>query len=387
VSSRPAAILCLLLFATLPGCQEPRVRAHADAGSPAPPPPPARLDSRRASRFARLALGCLGREYPNKPGAVYERDAQLRPPREVTPVFHGCFDWHSAVHGHWTLVRLLKTAPSLPEAPAIRALLRRQLTPERLAVELAYLKEDRNRTFERPYGWAWLLRLAVELERWQDPEGRVWARAIRPLAAHLVLRASAYLPRLSAPVRDGTHASTAFAMVQMLDYARGVGETRFARLLEARARELYGRDVACPTHFEPSGEDFISPCLVEADLMRRVLAPSELRRWLDRFLPSPGSRRFAPLAAPTPVRDPTDPKIGHLIGLAFQRAWSLRGIADALPANDRRRGPYLRIAALHTDAALGLIERSGYGGEHWLASFATYLLSAAGPTVGTPVTR
>lgn len=366
-----------LLVVVASGCRDSAPRAAAPVETEPERP---RLEARRASRLAALALGCLEREYPNKPGVVYERDEELRPPREATPVFFGCFDWHSAVHGHWTLVRLLKTAPTIPEAASLRALLRRHFTEARLAAELAHLRAERNRTWERPYGWAWLLRLSVELERWQDPEGRVWARALRPLAALLVERTRAYLPRLSAPVRDGTHASTAFAMVHMLDYARGVGDRDFAALLERRARELYGRDRDCPTHLEPSGEDFISPCLAEADLMRRVLAPAELRRWLGGFLPAPGSRRFAPLATPTPVKDPEDPKIGHLIGLGLQRASSLHGIADALPAGDRRRAVYRRIAARHSDEALALIERSGYGGAHWLASFATYLLTRAGPT-------
>ncbi len=374
------ACLALLLLAT--GCPDGAAPRRA-ARAPAEPARP-QLDAKRASRFAALALACLEREYPNKPGTVYERDEELRPPREATPVFFGCFDWHSAVHGHWTLVRLLKTAPAIPEAPALRALLRRHLTEERLAGELAHLRAERNRTWERPYGWAWLLRLSVELERWQDPEGRVFARRLRPLAALVVARASAYLPRLSVPVRDGTHASTAFALTHLLDYARGVGDATFAALLERRARELYGRDRDCPTHLEPSGEDFISPCLAEADLMRRVLAPRELRRWLGRFLPAPGSARFAPVATPTPVKDPEDPKLGHLIGLGLQRAASLHGIADALPAGDRRRAAYRRIAGRHADASLALIERSGYGGEHWLATFATYLLTNAGPTVTTP---
>ena len=361
----------LLLLCAIAAC------ACARRG-PTPAAPAYRLDAARAASFAALSLECVDREYPNKPGNVIESDEQVKPPRALTPAFHGCFDWHSAVHGHWALVRLLRTQPDLPNAAAVRAAVGRHLTPERVAGEVAYLGAGRNRTFERPYGYGWLLRLAAELHGFDDPDARAWDAALRPLATFVAGRMRDYLGRLSAPVREGTHSSTAFALVHTLDYARAVGDRELAAAVAARARDFYGRDVDCPTHFEPSGEDFISPCLVEADLMRRVLPGPEFVRWLDRFLPAPASPRFRTVAEPAEVRDPTDYRIGHLIGLHLQRAASFEGIAGALPAGDARVAAYRAMAARHRDAALAKMAEAGYGGAHWLASFAIYLLTGVG---------
>jgi hypothetical protein len=340
--------------------------------------PPVLLDAPGAGQLASLSLQCVDQEYPNKPGNVLEGDHHALPPRALTPVFFGCFDWHSAVHGHWTLVRLLRTFPALPEAPRIRAALDRRLTPAGVASEVAYFQAERNRTFERPYGWGWLLRLSLELRSWADPDARRWAAALEPLSAFIARELQVYLTRLSAPVREGTHSSTAFALVHALDYTRGVGDATLARLLEQRARDFYGKDQDCPTHFEPSGEDFLSPCLVEADLMRRVLAQRDFVAWLDRFLPPVDAPRFKPLLAPIAVRDPKDYRIGHLIGLAFQRASSFEGLATALPSSDPRAPEFRRLASLHARAALASMKQSGYGGTHWLASFAVFFLTRAG---------
>jgi rhodanese-related sulfurtransferase len=349
---------------------------------PAPAAPTFHLDAARAAAFAALSLECVDREYPNKPGNVIENDEQVKPPRELTPAFHGCFDWHSAVHGHWALVRLLRTRPDLPNAAAVRAAVGRHLTPERIAGEVAYLAAERNRTFERPYGYGWLLRLAAEVRAFADADARTWDAALEPLAALVAERMRDYLGRLSVPVREGTHSSTAFALVHTLDYARVVGDGALEAAVTTRARDFYGRDVDCPTHFEPSGEDFISPCLVEADLMRRVLPAPEFVRWLDRFLPAPGSARFRPVAEPAEIRDPKDYRIGHLIGLHLQRAASFEGLAGALPAGDARVAPYRAMAARHRDAALAQMTEAGYGGAHWLASFAIYLLTGVGQSGG-----
>ncbi|MBI5478000.1 MAG: DUF2891 domain-containing protein [Deltaproteobacteria bacterium] len=353
----------------LSGCRRP---------DPAPAVPAYRLDAARAAGFAVLSLECVDREYPNKPGNVIENDEQVKPPRALTPAFHGCFDWHSAVHGHCALVRLLLTRPDQPNAAAVRAALGRHLTPARIAGEVAYLGAERNRTFERPYGYGWLLRLAAEVRGFDDPDARAWDAALKPLATLVAERMRDYLGRLSVPVREGTHSSTAFALVHALDYARAVGDRDFATAITARARDFYARDVDCPTHFEPSGEDFVSPCLVEADLMRRVLPAPEFVRWLDRFLPAPGSPRFRTVAEPAEVRDPKDYRIGHLIGLHLQRAASFEGIAGALPAGDARVAAYRALAARHRDAALAKMTEAGYGGAHWLASFAIYLLTGVG---------
>ncbi len=325
-----------------------------------------------------LSLRCVDRPFPNKPSWVIGSKDDLVPPKARTPAFYGCFDWHSAVHGHWAMVRVLRRFPSGPDASALHDKLDAHLTQAHLQAELTFFRRKENRTFERPYGWGWLLRLAAELHDWGHPDGARWSKNLEPLAQFLAGRIADYLPRLSVPVRAGTHSNTAFAMVHALDYARTVGDTALEKLLVQRARTLYLQDRACPTDYEPSGEDFISPCLVEADLMRRVLPRTEFVRWLDDFLPALDGERFRPMLTPVEVKDPKDPKIGHLIGLALQRAWSMQGIAASLPQGDPRRDVFGRLARLHRHEALEQMFDSGYGGEHWLASFAIYLLTDVG---------
>lgn len=333
------------------------------------------LDAPQASRFAALSLACAEKEYPNKPDHIVTGDTELRPPRENTPAFFGCFDWHSAVHGHWALARVLKLYPQLPEAAQIRSILSRHLTADRMHQELAFFQRESNAIYERPYGWGWLLRLAAELHRM--PDASAWDQAVTPLAAHLARRFIDYLQKLTVPVRAGTHANTAFSLVHALDYARVVGDTALAATIEQRARDFYAQDKQCPTAYEPSGEDFISPCLAEMDLMRRVLSPEAFVTWLTDFLPPLPSSAFAPLSRPTEVKDLKDPRIGHLIGLALQRAWCFEGAAAILPPSDGRREAFLRIARLHTQRAEEQMFDSGYGGAHWLASFAIYLLTSS----------
>jgi hypothetical protein len=343
--------------------------------TPATPPS---LSPARVSELVGLSLACVEKEFPNKPSHIYCDAAEVLRPSVATPVFFGCFDWHSAVHGHWTMVRVLKFFPGLPEEPEIRAILARRLQPELVGREALFFAEERSATFERPYGLAWLLRLSAELRTFEDEQAQEWARALRPLEEMTVRRIEEYLPRLSVPVRSGTHSSTAFAMAHALDYARAVGDKSFEALLVERARAFFLADRDCPTAYEPSGEDFVSPCLAEADVMRRVLAPEEFRTWLDGFLPPIDSARFAPLRTPTEVLDREDPRIGHLIGLSFQRAWSFRGIAAALPESDPKRARLLQMAADHESDALAQMFDSGYGGAHWLASFAIFALTGAG---------
>ena len=359
------------------------VLALVTACKPSQPPgipdkPELILDTRQAAKFAALSIACVDREYPNKPGNVVDSDQTVKPPRELTPAFYGCFDWHSAVHGHWALVRLLKTFPDLPEAAAIRKKLDANLTKARMEQELSYLREKRNTTFERPYGWGWLLRLAAELETFDDPDAKRWLAALKPVADHLARRSIDYFNTLSVPIRAGTHHNTAFAMAHMLDYSRAAGDREQAGAIEKRARDFYQKDRDCPTGYEPSGEDFISPCLAEADLMRRVLDKKAFGAWLDGFLPPLGSARFGPLLAPAEIRDLKDPKIGHLIGLSLQRAWCYRGIARGLPQKDPRRPVFSKLARLHRHTAVQQMFDSGYGGEHWLSSFAVYLLTGVG---------
>jgi hypothetical protein len=316
-----------------------------------------------AERFARLALDCVHREYPNKIAHAMNSDRDARPPRELTPAFYGCYDWHSSVHGHWLLARLARKYPAASFAAPARAALNRSLTPANIAREAEYLSAPGRESFERPYGLAWLLQLAAELRQWQDPDAERWSRAMGPLELAAVSRVQSWLPKLSHPVRSGEHSQTAFALGLMLDYARVAGNAEFARLLEARIRAYYQHDRNCPVAFEPSGEDFLSPCLAEADAVRRVLPRGEFALWFNGFMPKVTLR-------PEKVTDPTDGKLAHLDGLNLSRAWMLERIAEALGREDLKR-----LAAEHREAGLRAVTGEHYAGGHWLGSFAVYLVT------------
>jgi hypothetical protein len=338
------------------------------------------LDTATAERFAKLALACAGREYPNKPEHVLESAADAKTPKELHPAFFGCYDWHSSVHGHWLLARLLKTRPDLPSAPAIRARLSAALSAEAIAGETAYVNAKSNRGFERPYGWAWTLRLANELSHWDDPDAKTWSANLAPLEKAVVARFLDYLPKLTRPVRTGVHPNTAFALAEALDYARATGKADLEKTVVSRSHYYYGADRACPLAYEPSGEDFFSPCFEEADLMRRVMPQAEFSKFLKGFLPSlsPALSKKAFALEPAVVADPTDPRLVHLDGLNLTRAWTMRGIASALPQGDPRRGVLENSAQEHARAGLARVSSGNYEGEHWLASFAVYLLTDAG---------
>ena len=357
------ALLAVLLFA-----------ATAVAGGGAG------LDAAAAERFAKLALACIDREYPNKPEHVLDSAADARPPRDFHPAFFGCYDWHSSVHGHWMVVRLLKTFPDLASGKEIRTRLAAHFTPEALAIEARYLDIKSNRSFERTYGWAWTLRLMTELQTWEDPDAKAWRANIEPLAKSLVARLKDFLPKLTNPIRTGIHPNTAFALGEALDYANAAGDKELADALTKRARDYYARDRACPLAYEPSGEDFFSPCLEEADLMRRVLPRADFATWLSAFLPGLAAGKPFPLS-PAVVADPTDPRLVHLDGVNLTRAWTLRAVARALPANDARRKLLQTTAGAHATAGLARVSSGNYEGEHWLASFAVYLLTDAGAAV------
>jgi hypothetical protein len=359
--------------AALPGTE------HGALLSRLPEPATYTFDAAKASELIRLSLDCVDREYPNKPGNVVDGDETVKPPRRLHPAFHGCFDWHSAVHGHWAMVRILRSFPDIEEAEAIRAALDRHITGENIAGELLAFEGEHGSLFERPYGWGWLMRLSAELETWDDPDASRWAGTLAPLTQLLSLRTREYLESLSVPVRAGTHHSTAYALCHAHDYALAVEDDELRQAVERRSRDYFLADARCPTRFEPSGEDFISPCLAEADLMRRVLDREAFEIWLDGFLPGASSPDFSTLLAPPVIEDPEDPRIGHLIGLSFQRAASFEGIALALPPADPRREVFHRLSEIHRDHALGTMDESGYGGAHWLASFAIYLLTGSGP--------
>jgi hypothetical protein len=327
-----------------------------------------------ASRFARLALGHVTREYPNKLDHVLSGPADARSPRELHPVFYGSFDWHSCVHGWWLLARLVRRHPDLAEAAETRALLDSHLTPANVAAEVAYLHQPLRGTFERPYGWAWLLMLAGELARHDSADGRRWSAGLKPLADAFVERFRGFLPRATYPVRTGTHFSTAFALALALDYAEAVGDGAFGEMLRGKAREWYGGDRDCQA-WEPGGDDFLSPALVEAECMRRALPADDFASWFDAFLPRLARREPATLFRPATVSDRSDGKIAHLDGLNLSRAWCWRSLAGALPADDARRTIVHQAAEAHLAASLPHVA-GDYMGEHWLATFALLALEA-----------
>ncbi|HET9473190.1 MAG TPA: DUF2891 domain-containing protein [Steroidobacteraceae bacterium] len=330
------------------------------------------LDVKSTEAFARLALECVHREYPNKIAHVMGSDSDAQPPRQLTPAFFGCYDWHSSVHGHWLLVRAARMYPDQPFTHSAREALARSLTTGNIAAEVAYLKGEGRVSFERPYGLAWLLQLAAELRTWNDPQGRQWAAALAPLEQEVAARLSAWLPKLRYPIREGEHDQTAFSFGLIWDWAEITRNPAMTQLLRTKAAEFYQRDQACPLSYEPSGQDFLSPCLAEADFMRRVLAPQDFAAWLTAFLPQiagDGSTRWLPAAE---VTDRSDPKLAHLDGLNLSRAWMLEGIARGLPASDPRLRALIATAARHREVSLGAVSRQHYVGSHWLGTFALY---------------
>ncbi len=339
--------------------------------------PPA-VASVAVERFAKLALACVHQEYPNKISHVMSSDKDVGPPRELTPAFYGCFDWHSSVHGHWLLVRLAREYPEAEFVPAARAALAQSLTAQNLAAEARYLSGEGRATFERPYGLAWLLCLAEELRTWDDDQARQLSANLAPLEAEAANRFRSWLPKLNYPIRTGEHSQTAFAFGLVLDWARSVGDQEMVALIEATSRSFYLDDRSCPLSYEPSGQDFLSPCLAEADLMRRVLSAPEYADWLRAFLPGIPTAAGASWLPVAVVTDRSDGKLAHLDGLNLSRAWMLEGMLAGLPDGDPR-GPALAAAGgAHATAGLEAVTGEYYEGGHWLASFATYLLTGKG---------
>lgn len=332
------------------------------------------LDAATAARFAQAALGHVTREYPNKLDHVLNGPEDALGPRALHPIFFGSFDWHSCVHGWWTLFTLRRLYPAVPEAAAIADLADALFTPENVAAELAYLAKPSSRGFERPYGWGWLLMLQAELERHVDPRGRLWAGTLRPLAEAFARRFKAFLAISTYPVRVGTHYNTAFALRLALDYADGVGDAELGELCRSTALRWHSADRDCQA-WEPSQDEFLSPALMEAELMCRTVDGGAFRDWFDGFLPQLDAHRPATLFQPAAVADRSDGKIVHLDGLNLSRAWCWRGIASALAAADPRRAIALKAAEDHLDAALPHVS-GDYMGEHWLASFALLALLA-----------
>lgn len=334
----------------------------------------AQFDAKAAERFANLALACVHKEYPNKLSHNLSSDADVAPPRALTPAFYGCYDWHSSVHGHWLLARLARTFPDASFAGPARTALAQSLSRENVALEVAYLKGDGRASFERPYGLAWLLQLGAELREWDDPLARQLSANLTPLESAAADRLKSWLPKLTHPIRSGEHSQSAFAFGLILDAARSWHDDVLVNVLTSKIRQFYGRDRNCPMAYEPSGEDFLSPCLAEADVMRRVMPPREYARWLAHFLPAVELK-------PEVASDPSDPKLAHLDGLNLSRAWMLEGIAGGLP-RDSSRLPSLRAAAkAHRTAGLQSVTGEHYEGGHWLGSFAVYLVTGRGVVV------
>ncbi len=329
-----------------------------------------------AGRYARLALANIGLEYPAKLDHVLEGAAALASPRELHPSFYGSFDWHSCVHAHWLLARVVKMYPDLAEAPAIRSLFDQRFATDAVETEVAYLARPESRSFERTYGWAWALKLAEEIGSWSGPDAHRWSRDLSPLSRAFVRRYIDYLPVATYPIRYGMHSNSAFGLAFALDYARAFDVGSLADACLDKARQWFLSDRAADARWEPSGADFLSPCLIEADLMRRVLDPQAFASWLGDFLPSIEHGEPANLFEPATVSDRRDGHIVHLDGLNLSRAWCWRAIAAALPAGDPRITVAAAAASVHLHAGLEAVASGDYAGDHWLATFAVFALSA-----------
>ncbi len=337
------------------------------------------IDPMLAERFSRLALDCIHREYPNKVSRTMDGDHEIGPPRELFPAFYGCFDWHSAVHGHWLLVRLLRVGPrSAVWRDEAIAKLDQSFTRQNFAGELEEFSRPARGSWERPYGLAWFLQLTAELREWDDPRAKQWLASLVPLEGAIADSLRDWLPKLVYPIRLGTHNQSAFAFGLILDWARTAGDLDMERLIVDRATAFHQGDKDCPLAYEPSGEDFLSPCLMEADLMRRFLAPRDFASWFTDFMPNVPTDGTAGWLEPGVVLDASDGKLAHLDGVNSSRAWNLRNIARSLPANDPRIPSLLAAAQAHQETGVEAVSAEHYAGSHWLASFATYLMTDRG---------
>ena len=334
------------------------------------------MAAERVVKVAQLALTCLDQVYPNSVKHVLNKANDAAPPNHLYPAFFGCFDWHSSVHGHWLLVRAAKLFPNHSESQNMINRLASHFTAEKLQGELNYFKQTGRAGFERPYGLAWFLQLYAELYDWPHPKAQEWLTNMTPLKNHIVNQFTNWIPKLGYPIRSGEHSQTAFAFGLAHDYAVLTEDHSFLNLLNKQIKRLYLDDRKCPISYEPSGHDFLSPCLAEADLMRRLLSEKDFSKWLKRFLPNikQGSR-WLKVAQ---VTDRVDGKLAHLDGLNLARAWMLEGIAFALPQNDKRQQILLKLAERHAQSGLEAVTGEHYSGGHWLGSFAAYFLTQRG---------
>jgi hypothetical protein len=338
----------------------------------------AETETNYQQRFAELARACIHQQYPNHILHHVTGPGEMAEPSALHPAFYGCFDWHSSVHGHWLLVRLLHlNAPGL-DRDAIISQLDSSFTQNNMAGEIAYFRGEDRSGYERPYGRAWFLQLMVELREWDSEEARGWAQTLMPLEKLIVAQTMQWLPNLNYAIRSGTHNQTGFGFGLMLDYARSSGLEEFENLLVSKIKQFYLQDTQCPLSYEPSGEDFLSPCLMEADLVRRVLSADEFSTWLSLFLPQiPTNGRDDWLEVGV-VLDASDGKLVHLDGVNLSRAWALENIAATLPKGDKRIFALKGSSKVHATAGLASVTGAHYAGGHWLASFATYLVTQRG---------
>jgi len=331
-------------------------------------------------RFAQLALECVHKEYPNIVKHMMNSDEDVKTPKQLYPVFYGCFDWHSSVHGHWLLTRIASQHPNTAHYQDIMNSLNQSFTEANIEAELAYFnRENTGTSFERPYGLAWFLQLTSELREWNNPQAKQWLTILLPLEKKIVANLSDWLPKLSFPIRAGEHSQTAFAFGLMLDWSITANNQVFNDLLKHNITRLYSDDVNCPLAYEPSGQDFLSPCIAEADLMRRVLSKTQYAEWLSSFLPTIPRDGDGTWLSVATVVDKSDGKLAHLDGLNLSRAWMLEGVASALNAQDPRKSAIINAAKAHKQAGINsVIHDMHYMGSHWLGSFATYLETQRG---------
>lgn len=323
-----------------------------------------------ANKLVELPLHCVGTEYPYKPQETLESKDDLVEPISAHPIFYGCFDWHSAVHGYWSMVTLLKQFPEMDKAEEVRNVLQEKITSSNVATEVAYFKKPINKTFERTYGWAWLLKLSEELYNWDDPMAKNLAQNLQPLTEIIIRRYKEFLPKLYYPIRVGEHANTAFALSLAYDYAKAIGDKEFEQLISERAKKFYLKDENCSITWEPGGYDFLSPCLEEVDIMRRVLSSEEFINWMNTFLPQLADENYHLEVGL--VSDRSDGKLVHLDGLNFSRAWVFYGLSKQFPKYKHLEN----LANEHVAYSFPNLVGDSYEGGHWLGSFAIYTLNA-----------
>jgi hypothetical protein len=371
-----AALLTAAL--SLSACQPSKAQLNKDANLEYP----SVISAELADRFSALAITCVQQEFPNKISRTTDTAEEIGRPKDIFPVFYGCFDWHSAVHGHWLLVRLLRTGPQdAAWRDAAIAKLNQNFTAENIAGEVANFNRPSGGSWERPYGLAWYLQLTAELREWAEDgnaQAKIWLDILAPLETDIANSLKAWLPKLAYPIRLGTHNQSAFAFGLMLDWARGIGDSQMEQLIISRSKAFHMDDKNCPLAYEPSGEDFLSPCLMEADLMRRMMSADDFSTWLSGFMPSIPTDGSGDWLAPGIVKDASDGKLVHLDGVNSSRAWNLYNIARALPDGDARKPALVAAAKIHADTGVAAVSAEHYSGSHWLASFATYLMTDRG---------